>query len=397
MADIENINLKLTQPLLTGFPLPEGSASAFSYISIDEYPIHSHLHMELIYVAKGSIRVKVGFSNYVLYEGEFAIINPFELHALYSTEEDNHVCILEISTDFYDPIHEEVIFVSAYSLYEDAAGNDFARIYDTIYRLFTLHLSAALSHNNTIIFPSGIDSSNAEYEKILLRSLINYFELHFTSEYFLIKGEKESSLRDNALQANRLKIIITYFYTHFPQKIQLQDIADMTYVNKYHISHLIKSGTGLTFQEFLQQIRIEKAEVYLLCTEIPVNQIVFELGFSSYRYFNQHFKNMFNMTPAAYRKKYQQETIKHKNISYMASISSSDMHLVLARFDSANLTTSYNTDINFSQGFNNVIPCMSSCHTKTQIMARQCSYVCPICRKRNGSKRMLQRRRSLHL
>lgn len=336
MTETNNINIRLIQPLIKEFPLTDDHMSAFSYISIEEYPIHSHLHMELIYVAEGSLSIKVGVSDYVLHAGEFTIINPFELHALYSTDKSNKTCILEISTDFYDPCTEGTIFVSAYSLYEDAAGSDFPKIMDTLKKIFTLHLSAAEPQTSDVpVFPSGVGDNNAEYEKILLRSLINYFELHFTSEYFLLSDHKENTLRDNALQANRLKSILTYFYEHFPQKIQLQDVADVTFVNRYHISHLVKSGIGFTFSELLQHIRIEKAEIYLLGTDMPISRIVSELGFSSYRYFSQHFKNLFNMTPNEYRKKHYTSTIRHKDISYITPTLHSDVRNAVRLFASA--------------------------------------------------------------
>ena len=310
--------------------------------------------MEIIYVAEGSVSVKVGISDYVLHAGEFTIINPFELHALYATDEDNKIFILEISTDFYDPCFEGTIFVSAYYLYEKAAGKDFEKIRDTLRKLFDLHLSAAarqlsgrqqdpdsavvsseqsfiMQSGTSPVFPVASAECSAEYEKILLRSLINYFELHFTSEYFLLSDHKENTLRDNAIQANRLKSILTYFYEHFPQKIQLQDVADVTFVNRYHISHLIKSGIGLTFSELLQHIRIEKAEIYLLGTELPISQIVYELGFSSYRYFNQHFKSLFHMTPAAYRKKYSHDTIRYKDITYRKPVSAADIDAAIRK------------------------------------------------------------------
>ncbi len=336
LTETNNINIRLIQPLIKEFPLTEDHMSAFSYISIEEYPIHSHLHMELIYVAEGSLSIKVGVSDYVLHAGEFTIINPFELHALYSTGEPNKTCILEISTDFYDPCAEGTIFVSYYNLYRDAAGSDFSKITDTMKKIFTLHLSAAEAQTADVpVFPSGVGDNNAEYEKILLRSLINYFELHFTSEYFLLSDHRENTLRDNALQANRLKSILTYFYEHFPQKIQLQDVADVTFVNRYHISHLVKSGIGFTFSELLQHIRIEKAEIYLLGTDMPISRIVSELGFSSYRYFSQHFKNLFNMTPNEYRKKDHASTIRHKDLSYITPTLRSDVINAVRSFSSA--------------------------------------------------------------
>lgn len=331
MSETNNINIQLIKPLVREFPLPGNHISAFSCISIEEYPIHSHLHMEVIYVVKGNLHVKVGVSNYVLKEGEFTIINPFELHALHGSDEDNLTCILEINSDFYDPIAEETIFVSYYNLYRDAAGSDFGKIINTLKRLFTLHLTAAQENNRSdaITFPACANDNDAEYEKVLLRSLINYFELHFTSEFFLLSDHRENSLRDNIVQANRLKSIMIYFYEHFPQKIQFQDVADLTFVNRYHISHLVKEGIGYTFSELLQYIRIEKSEIYLLGTDMPINRIVFELGFSSYRYFSQHFKSLFHMTPTAYRKKYAPATIRHRDISYRHGTSASDLQTAL--------------------------------------------------------------------
>ncbi len=326
MSASNNINVQLIQPLMKKFPFSDDCISAFSFISIEEYPIHSHLHMELIYVVEGTLSVKVGVSDYLLHEGEFTIINPFELHALYASDDTNKTCILEINTKFYDPCTEGTIFVSAYNLYEDAASEDFSKIVNTIKKIFTLHLSAVPeTKEDPLIFPLKAEKDRVEYEKILLRSLLNYFELHFTSEYFLLSDHKENTLRDNALQADRLKTILFYFYEHFPQKIQLQDVADLTFVNRYHISHLVKSGIGLTFSDLLQHIRIEKAEIYLLGTDMPINQIVFELGFSSYRYFSQHFKSLFHMTPTAYRKKYQAATIRYKDISYLSPTSIYDI------------------------------------------------------------------------
>ncbi|MCC2864574.1 helix-turn-helix domain-containing protein [Anaerovorax odorimutans] len=340
LSQTENINISLAQPLMQEFP--EGiRLSRFSFFSLREYPIHTHLHMEIIYVLEGSLSIKVGVSNYTLSAGEFTIMNPFELHGLYCTDEPNRVCLLEISPQFYDPCQEGTIFVSEYKLYRDAAKDDFSKIEEVLRKIFHLHLSTMLAEDSPDGYlPVYASARNEEYEKILLRTLINYFELHFTAEYFLLSDHKENTLRDSFVQADRLKNILSYFYENFPQKIQLQDVADRTYVNRYHISHLVKSGIGFTFSELLQHIRIEKAEIYLLGTDLPISQIVFELGFSSYRYFNQHFKSLFHMTPNAYRQKYQKETILHKEISVLSPIPQSAAESLLMRLDSIKTTAS---------------------------------------------------------
>lgn len=340
LLEENNINFGLVKPLLKAFPVSGEVPAALSYLAIEEYPLHTQLHMEVVYVAKGSLSVKVGVSDYILHAGEFAIINPLELHGLYAAGEPNQVCILEINQGFYAPCKAENIFVSAYALYEDAAGKDFFQIKNLLHKIFALHLSSRSGERPDVLhLPASVTEDMVQYEKILLRSLINYFELHFTHEYFLFSDDKENTLRDSALQANRLKSILLYFYENFPQKIQLQDVADVTFTNRYSISRLVKSGVGVTFSELLQHIRVEKSELYLLGTQMPVSQIVYELGFSSYRYFSLHFKKVFHMAPAAYRKKFTRETIRYKNVTAALPTTLGDVEGALALFSAERAAT----------------------------------------------------------
>ena len=114
---------------------------------------------------------------------------------------------------------------------------------------------------------------------------------------------------ENDLLIQRLNRILIYMYTHYNGALTLEQIAAEHGVSKYYISHMIKQAFGASFQEVLGKIRAERAELYLLGTDLPVGQISDQVGFSSYQYFNKYFKACFKMAPMEYRKRYVQNTI----------------------------------------------------------------------------------------
>lgn len=66
----------------------------------------------------------------------------------------------------------------------------------------------------------------------------------------------------------------------------------------------IKEVTGMTAKEFILNIKLKKAEYYLVNNEdMLISDIAYKLGFNSSRIFSQAFKDMYGETPVNYRKK----------------------------------------------------------------------------------------------
>ncbi|MEL7654888.1 MAG: AraC family transcriptional regulator, partial [Bacillota bacterium] len=146
----------------------------------------------------------------------------------------------------------------------------------------------------------------------LIGKCLDVFVKRYQMQFFYAKEMKESMYRDNQVQLDRLQRINDYLYTYFKDKISLDTLAEMEHINKYYLSHLIKYSTGCSFQEIVNIIRTEVSEILLLSTNLSIDDIVHETGFSSYRFFNKHFKNLFHMTPSEYRKKYKNEILGKK-------------------------------------------------------------------------------------
>lgn len=65
----------------------------------------------------------------------------------------------------------------------------------------------------------------------------------------------------------------------------------------------IKNITGMTPNDYLLQIKLNKCLVLLSENELTIGEIAYQLGFSSPTYFSKCFKNHYGITPAEYRKK----------------------------------------------------------------------------------------------
>lgn len=77
--------------------------------------------------------------------------------------------------------------------------------------------------------------------------------------------------------------------------------------NEFHYSadymnRLIQKHTGLSLSQYANQIRLEKAELLLTTTTLPVNRIAEQLGFQNLTYFYRIFKQKNQMTLQEYRK-----------------------------------------------------------------------------------------------
>lgn len=98
-----------------------------------------------------------------------------------------------------------------------------------------------------------------------------------------------------------IRSAIEYMKEHLQEKITLGEIARYCYLSTYHFAHLFKREVGLSFVDFLNKLRIEKAVHFLETTDLPVQQIAAQVGFSDPNYFTRKFKLYMSCSPSEYR------------------------------------------------------------------------------------------------
>lgn len=102
----------------------------------------------------------------------------------------------------------------------------------------------------------------------------------------------------------RLKKIIEYINVNIDKKLEIEALAAMTEWKRHHFTTLFKKYLYVSPYQYILTRKIEKSKVLLAETDVPINEIAFELGFKSYSNFCNAFKKNCGITAMDYRRKW---------------------------------------------------------------------------------------------
>ncbi|MDD6190443.1 MAG: AraC family transcriptional regulator [Firmicutes bacterium] len=259
--------------------------------NIDEYPIHFHDDMEVVYVLEGSIILRNGYYTYNLKQGDIYIINDREMHSFQSTGEDNMIMMLQMDLTYFSRYYESLKNNFFVTDMEDDSDESLEVLKTIMARIMMEILQKGFGYEHKVI----------ESTHNLIACLMSDFQ------YFVMEDGKfknESKNKGNKILAGRLNRITDYMYDNYNRKLTLNEIAEREHLSIYYLSHIIKEATGLSFQDLLSYIRVEESEKLLLGTNKKIGAIAEETGFSAVRYYIKHFEHWFGVHPLEYRKEY---------------------------------------------------------------------------------------------
>lgn len=94
---------------------------------------------------------------------------------------------------------------------------------------------------------------------------------------------------------------LRYIGTNYPQKLTLQHVAAEVGISPNHFSSLFHKTVGVSFREYLSQIRVEESKRLLLYTEYSLADIAAAMGFPDQSNFSKVFKRITGISPGKYR------------------------------------------------------------------------------------------------
>ena len=92
-----------------------------------------------------------------------------------------------------------------------------------------------------------------------------------------------------------------YIADHQSETIKLHQIARALNVSTFHFCRKFKLETGVTFVDYLNRIRIERAKILLHNCNLSVTEVAYEVGFQSLTHFNRTFRKLVCSSPTEYR------------------------------------------------------------------------------------------------
>lgn len=107
----------------------------------------------------------------------------------------------------------------------------------------------------------------------------------------------------HVLPGNPLDRACAYIAFEYDQPIRLDMLAkQIAKISPGHLARLFRENKGLSFTDYLRDIRLQKAAYALRNTKLLVSRIGKNVGYRDGSRFALHFRKKFGMTPIAYRK-----------------------------------------------------------------------------------------------
>ncbi|GIP17592.1 hypothetical protein J40TS1_32340 [Paenibacillus montaniterrae] len=281
---------------------------------------HWHQSLELIVVMKGDVDITVNSLSYRLGAGDLILINSNEVHELHSA--DATMVALQIKLEL---LKEVVADVKKMYFDCNTVKADQPELFTNIKRI----VAQILQYN--INGSEFIDLKNAA----LIYELIYELCTNFSSD-------EQKTLRQPKEGLDRLQRILEYVNSHYNEPISLQQVAKQQFLSVPYLSKYFKNKLGLSFSDYLKDLRLYYAVNDLLNESLTIDQIAAKNGFPNPRSFVVAFSEKYGELPSIWRKKHAEEmlgsveTTKEKSVNYYQDEPHS-YHEEISRFIESNL------------------------------------------------------------
>jgi xylan 1,4-beta-xylosidase len=247
------------------------------FVSIDMRGYHWHADFEIMLILKGSVVIQVNDQSVILKKGDMYITNPFEIHSLKHTDEENIILGLQVDVQALIQVAKDMnhrCFLKQHIQSETELASTLRRVL----------VALMLEHSQNSITGT-------------MMAMSNLYQL-FADMMASIPNHVLSNNQSNQKQQDfdRLKSVITYVNEHYSERILLQDIADLHFISRFHMSHFIKDRLGISFQDFVTQVRLAHAIELIETTSDKIIDIAEQCGFSDIKYLNKRLKQDYQMT-----------------------------------------------------------------------------------------------------
>ena len=108
---------------------------------------------------------------------------------------------------------------------------------------------------------------------------------------------------------NSLNKSLKIIENELAEPLTIRNVAERVNLSRSYFSLCFKKITGLSFNHYLRDKRIELAKNYLENTNLSIMQIAEKTGYDDEKYFSKVFKQTTGVLPTQWRKKHTTQTL----------------------------------------------------------------------------------------
>ncbi len=255
------------------------------------FPLHWHDDFELIYCTAGRIQVTLWGRSYTLCAEDMIVILPHAVHSIEQADTESgkyfnimfHHSLFKGSED--DLCYDKYVLPF---LADEKSMEYFYPADSPFNQTVTPCILSMLAHR---------EDSYSTHELLIKSNL--FLLLHYINQYSTAATNDNSS---SQLSYSRLKNALYYIQKFYDREISIRKAAEQCGFSESHFMKLFKEFTGMSFNAYLVNYRLDLAAKQLSETNLKVIDIAENCGFHNHSYFTRVFKKKYKKTPLSYKK-----------------------------------------------------------------------------------------------
>lgn len=248
------------------------------------FTTHWHERMELLYLRKGDIDLRVSDESFRLSAGQVAIVNSGQLHT--------GICAAE-------HVEYEVLMFDLNVFLNDTTA---------VQQYLTPVLQSYIVFRNVTDQPEVVQ---AVEDLVSLLQDEQQHPLYAIGQIYRLFGAmcRYCAVEQGPLRTPDKKFgqVLEYINTHYTEHISAGTLSRQFNYSEAYFCRLFKQLTGLTPSAYIRILRLEYAQQLLKQPQLDIADVADRCGFSDTAYFCNCFRKQLSQTPSEFRRRLQSE------------------------------------------------------------------------------------------
>lgn len=266
---------------------------------------HKHNFFELVYIAGGTGKQCINNNQFDYRAGQMFLITP----------EDCHSFKVETTTQFF--------FVRFNDIYIKTQKQQESKDNAWIKRMeYILHNAShqpgciLCNEGDKLLVKALFQSITSElvnrelYHHELISQLVNTMITIVARNIAMALPEKVNDSTGNTI-IDMINYIQQHIYT--PEVLRVDSLSNHFSISEGYLSRYFKKHTGESLQQYITNYKLKLVETRLQHSDMRINEIVTELGFTDESHLNRLFKKHRGINPSEFRKQAVRESLAAVN------------------------------------------------------------------------------------
>ena len=252
---------------------------------------HAHNVFRILYLLRGSARLKLGSTEQVLGENTICFTAPNFYHDLLA-DRGSLVLSIALSDQFVENTLHKL-------LRQDNVISDFFRLGMGGSQSGYLLLNLDRVRQIRSVYRGILHECYAKGEHSD-EIYTNYLEVLFA----MLLRHSTSCEAHQVRQQGALPMlsVLNYIQTHY-KDTSLHAVAERFHYEPSYLGKQIKTATGKNYTDIVRSLRIEESKRLLRFTELSMDEVAEQVGYESREHFYRAFRAVEGVSPGQYRKK----------------------------------------------------------------------------------------------